>query len=78
MPLRRGLRLDMLFKLLDALAGRLQRLLLDDHGLREEVRPVRLLPHVVGDQPVGFGIARCAGVVAHAVEHPLQQLALFG
>ena len=73
-----ALLLHLLLEVLDVLVGGLQRLLLHDHRLGQEVGRVGLLAHVVGDEPVGLGVALRGGIVAHAVEHALQQLALFG
>ena len=70
--------LHLLLELLQPLVGRLQRLILHEHGLGEEVGRVGLIADAVGNHLLGLGVARAGRIVAHPIEQALQKLALFG
>jgi hypothetical protein len=70
--------LDVLLELLQALVGGTQRLVLDDHRLRQEVRRIGLRTHLVGNESFGLAIARIVRVLPDAAEQVDQQLAFLG
>lgn len=69
--------MNLVFKLLQALGRRLQRLVLDEHRLGEIIGGIGLFAKFLGDQIVGLAVARRRGYVAHAIEEIGQQTAFF-
>ena len=78
MPLALLELFDLRLQVLKPLVGGLQRLILNEHRLRQEIGSIGLRADGVRDQRLGLRIARYIGGPLDAVEKTVQQLAFFG